>query len=110
VNAPEVFIITLLGVASGCLVNAGFILQMVYAFWIKGGSGASKFLFHGASIVIGFSCGMAPVFMLFLIVMGSGWDWSKFGYFAFVTVLAMGVSIYGFHKISAKLNPLISAG
>ena len=103
----QAVLFSMLGFACGCLVNAGFVLQMLYAVGVRGRGRLREAAFFVAHSVTGLACGFSTVLVVFLVVMKDGWHWGAFAIFAFWTAFSLVGSILAFHRVAKRINPLL---
>ena len=97
----------MMGFACGCLVNAGFVLQLLHIFVIRNQGRLARFIFLCLLSLTGLACGFSTVLVVFLVVMKDGWHWGAFGLFAFWLGVSFAGSVFAFHQVAKKINPLL---
>jgi hypothetical protein len=106
-NGAEFFVYMTLGLASGFLVNTGFVLQMVGLYCLKDAGPGARAAFLLAHMTAAFFGGLAPVMMLLFVVLKDGWDWLRMGVFVFWLMFSLAGSIAAYHQVAKVLNTLV---
>lgn len=104
----QAVLFSIMGFASGCLVNAGFLLQLLYVVGVEGKGAVTRAAFGLLLLLTGLACGISVVLVVFLVVMRDGWNWGAFVVFAFWLAVSFCGSIFSFHLVARKLNPLLN--
>lgn len=107
-TSVQAVLYSIMGFASGCLINVGFLLQMLYVIGTGKKDGLTRAAFGLLFLLTGLACGISVILVIFLVVMRDEWNWGAFMLFAFWLAVSFSGSIFSFHLVARKLNPLIN--